>query len=109
MTTGGARSLWTVLAVTVFVGFIASLTGCARLGPVIPVTVSDVESVAGTWEGRVWRGSDFQPDHVTLTIQESGSFDIVSAERGGFSSRAKGRSSSARDASIWKAKEGAAA
>ena len=68
MTLSGARSLWTVLTGTVIVGFAASLIGCASAGPITPVEVSDVKSVAGTWKGTVYR-SGFAPDYVTLTIR----------------------------------------
>ena len=52
MTPRGARSLWTVFTATVFVGFAASLVGCASLG-LTPVAVSDIKSVAGSVEGRL--------------------------------------------------------
>jgi hypothetical protein len=89
MTSSGARSLWTVLTVTVIVGFAASLVGCASMGPVTPVTVPDVKSVAGTWKGMVYR-SGFEPDYVTLTIREDGSYDLVSAQTVG-ASRGRGK------------------
>ena len=81
MTSNRARSLWTVLTATVIVGFAASLIGCASAGPVAPVAVSDVKSVAGTWKGLVYR-SGFQPEQAALTILEDGSysFDIVPAQ-----------------------------
>jgi hypothetical protein len=73
-----ARSLWTVVTAAVVVAFAASLVGCAGAGgPLTPVMVSDVKSVAGTWRGKVhWNGS-FDPERVELTIREDGSYDIV--------------------------------
>jgi len=79
MTPSAARSLWTVLTVAVIVGFAASLLGCASAGPVTPVAVSDVKSVAGTWKGTVYQ-SGVAPDYITLTIREDGSYDVVSAQ-----------------------------
>ena len=76
MTPSGARSLWTVFT-TIVVGIAASLVGCASLAPLTPVAVSDVKSVAGTWEGTVYQ-SGSEPDDITLTIREDGSYDIVS-------------------------------
>jgi hypothetical protein len=89
MTVSRARSLWTVLTATVIVGFAASLVGCASVGPVTPVAVSDVKSVAGTWKGTVYR-SGSEPDYVVLTIREDGSYDVVSAQTRG-TSRGKGK------------------
>jgi len=85
----GARALWTVFTATVVVGFAASLVGCASFGPVTPVAVSDVKSVAGTWKGVVYL-SGSEPDNVTLTIREDGSYDVVSREPIG-ASRGKGQ------------------
>jgi hypothetical protein len=79
MKSNRARSLWTALTVTVIVGFAASLIGCASAGPVTPVAVSDVKSVAGTWKGIVYR-STFDPEQIVLTIREDGSYDFVSAQ-----------------------------
>ena len=79
MTGHGTRSLWTVLAATVVIGFAASLIGCASAGPQTPIAVSDIKSVAGTWEGVLYtRG--FEPDHVKLTIREDGTYDVVSRQ-----------------------------
>jgi hypothetical protein len=89
MMPSGARSRWTVLTATVIIGFAASLVGCASVGPLTPVPVSDVKSVAGTWKGTVYR-SGFEPDKVTLTIREDGSYDVVSAQTTGVS-RGKGK------------------
>ena len=85
----GPRSLWNVLTVTVLVGFATALVGCASLGPVTPVMVSDVKSVAGTWKGMLYR-SGVQPDYVTLTIRDDGSYDLVSAQPDG-TSRGRGK------------------
>ena len=54
MTRSGRRSVRSVVAITVIVGLASSLVGCANLGPVTPVAVSDVNSVSGTWEGIVY-------------------------------------------------------
>jgi hypothetical protein len=89
MITSGARSLWTVLTAIVIVGFAASLIGCASAGPVAPVAVSDVKSVAGTWKGIVY-GSGSEPEQIVLTIREDGSYDIVSTQTAG-TSRGKGK------------------
>jgi hypothetical protein len=75
MISSGDRWLSTVLTATL-VGFAASLVGCASAGPLTPVAVDDVKSVAGTWKGMVYR-SGLEPDYVTLTIQEDGSYDLV--------------------------------
>ena len=79
MTSNRDRSLWTALTATAIVGFAASLIGCASAGPVTPVAVSDVKSVAGTWKGIVYR-STFDPEQIVLTIREDGSYDFVSAQ-----------------------------
>jgi hypothetical protein len=83
------RSLWTVLGIAVLVGFAASLVGCASAGPVTPVMVSDIKSVTGTWKGVLYR-SGFQPDDVTLTISDDGSYTLVSAQPNG-TSRGSGK------------------
>ena len=79
MKSNRAQSLWTALTATVIIGFAASLMGCASAGPVTPVVVSDVKSVAGTWKGIVYR-SGFEPEQIVLTIREDGSYDFVSAQ-----------------------------
>jgi hypothetical protein len=79
MTPGGTRSLWTTLAATVVVGFAASLIGCASAGPLTPVVVSDVKSVAGTWTGVVYK-SDSEPEYVALIIEENGSYHVESRQ-----------------------------
>ena len=84
MTSSGTRSLWAVLVAVVVVGFTAALLGCASLGPVTPVAVSDVRSVAGTWQGVVYK-SNSQPDYVDLTIREDGSYEVVSRHTIGLS------------------------
>ncbi len=89
MTPRSVRALWTVFTATVVVGFAASLVGCASFGPLTPVAVSDVKSVAGTWEGVVYR-SGSEPDYVTLTIREDGSYDVGSRQTIG-ASRGKGQ------------------
>ena len=89
MTSNRARLLWTALTATIIVGFAASLIGCASVGPVTPVAVSDVKSVAGTWKGIVYRSS-VEPEQVVLTIREDGSYDLASAQPLG-TSRGKGK------------------
>src|SRR5262249_59728173 len=84
----GPRSSWAVLGAVV-VGFAALLVGCAKVGPVAEITVPDVKSVAGTWRGVVHR-SGFEPDYVTLTIRDDGSFDIASIQ-GNASSTGRGK------------------
>ena len=86
----GLRSLGTVLTAFV-VGFAATLVACASLGPVTPVSVSDIKAVAGTWKGVVYRSSEFEPDYVTLTIREDGSYDVVSAREPIGVSRGRGK------------------
>ena len=78
MTPNSARSLWTIFTTIVVVGLAASLVGCASAG-LRPVAVSDVKSVAGTWKGVVYL-SGSEPDEVTLTIREDGSYDVVSRQ-----------------------------
>jgi hypothetical protein len=92
MTPSSRRLVCSVLAVTVIVGFSVSLVGCANIGPVTPVAVSDVNSVSGTWEGIVYLprsepGSE--RNDVTLTIRDDASFDVVSKKILG-ASRGKG-------------------
>ena len=55
MTRSKARSLRTAFTATIVFVFAASLVACASLGPLTPVAVSDVKSVAGTWEGAVYQ------------------------------------------------------
>ena len=88
MTPRVARSLWTAFTATV-VGFTALLVGCASLGSLTPVHVSEVKSVAGTWKGVVYE-SGSEPDYITLTIQEDGSYEVVSRQTIG-TSRGKGQ------------------
>ena len=91
MTRSGRRSVWSVVAIAVIVGFASSVVGCANLGAVTPVAVSDVNSVSGTWEGIVYLpvmpGSE--RNDVTLTIRDDGSYDVVSKKILG-ASRGKG-------------------
>ena len=89
MISNGTRSLWAIITVTVVIGFVASLPGCASVGPITPVAVSDVKSVAGTWKGVVYE-SGSEPDYITLTIQEDGSYEVVSRQTIG-ASRGKGQ------------------
>ena len=84
MTRSALRSFGVVLTATVAVAFAASLLGCASYGPATPVAVPDVKSLTGTWKGTVYR-SGFEPDSVTLTIRDDGSFDVVSVLPGGTS------------------------
>ena len=63
-----------LMAALAVVGFAISLVGCASVGPVTPVTVPDVKSVTGV-----------EPDYVTVTIKEDGSYEAVSAQRSGTS------------------------
>ena len=84
-----SRRVVSVLVVTVIVGFSVSLVGCANLGPVTPVAVSDVKSVSGTWEGIVYLPGSERTD-VTLTIRDDASYDVVSKKILG-ASRGKGR------------------
>ena len=78
MTRRGPRWLGSVLSV-VLVGFAASLLGCASIGPVTPVTVPDVKSVTGTWQGIVYRSGFTTGDTFTLTIHDDGTYEVVSA------------------------------
>ena len=89
MTSSGTRSFWAIITVTVVIGFVASLPGCASVGPVTPVVVSDVKSVAGTWQGVVYEPGS-EPDYVELTIREDGSYDLVSRQAIG-ESRGRGK------------------
>jgi hypothetical protein len=87
----GSRSLRTVVTAIVAVSFATSLIGCAGAGgPLSPVMVSDVKSVAGTWRGKVYRSGNFEPEPVELNIREDGSYDIVVYQTIG-TSRGKGK------------------
>jgi hypothetical protein len=79
MTRTGLRLLGTVLIAFV-VGLAATMVGCASVGPATPVAVSDIKAVTGTWKGIVYTKSEFEPDYVTLTIRQDGSYDVVSAQ-----------------------------
>jgi len=72
------RSLATVLTALLVV-FAATLVGCATAAG--PVAVSDIKTVTGKWEGIVYPNSELDPDRVTLTIRDDGSYDVVSAAR----------------------------
>ena len=89
MISNGTRSLWSIVTVTVVIGFAASLPGCASIGPIAPVVVSDLKSVAGTWQGVVYEPGS-EPDYVELTIREDGSYDLVSRQPIG-ESRGRGK------------------
>jgi hypothetical protein len=89
MKPSGLRSFWTGLTVTALIGFAVSLIGCASAGPVTPVAVSDIKSVAGTWKGTVYQ-SGVAPDYVALTIREDGTYDVASVQTNG-TSRGKGK------------------
>ena len=88
MTPSSRRLVCRILAVTVIVGSSVSLVGCASIGPVTPVAVSDVKSLSGTWEGIVYLPGS-ERDDVTLTIRDDGSYDVVSKKILG-ASRGKG-------------------
>ena len=70
-----------ITTVTVVIGFVASLPGCASVGPIAPVVVSDVKSVPGTWQSVVYEPGS-EPDYVELTIREDGGHLIMEGERG---------------------------
>jgi hypothetical protein len=89
MAVNGLRSRWSILGVTIMVGLAATLAGCASVGPVTEVSVPDVKSVTGTWQGIVYR-SGVEPEHVMLTIREDGTYDVVSADKVG-ASRGSGK------------------
>jgi hypothetical protein len=77
MTPSSRRLVCRVLAATVIVGFSVSLVGCASIGPITPVAVSDVKSVSGTWEGIVYLPGS-ERDDITLTVRDDGSYEVVS-------------------------------
>jgi len=89
MAAKGLRSLWTVFGVTIMIGLAAALAGCASVGPVTQVSVPDIKSGTGTWKGIVYR-SGGEPENITLTIREDGTYDIVSADKVG-ASRGSGK------------------
>jgi hypothetical protein len=66
-----------VLALSVIAGSTVSLVGCASIGPVTPVAISDVRSLSGTWEGTVYLPGDERND-ITVTIHDDGSYDAES-------------------------------
>ena len=90
MTRAGLRSLGAVLTALV-VGFAATLVGCASFGPVTPVAVSDIKEVTGIWKGVVYTKSESEPNYVTLTIREDGSYDVISARELMGTSRGRGK------------------
>ena len=84
------RSLGTVL--TAFtIGLSATLVGCISAGPVRPVAVSDIKTVAGTWKGVVYPRSESEPNQITLTIHEDGSYEVVSVQQPIRTSRGTGK------------------
>ena len=83
------RVVCTGLAITVLVGLWVLLVGCASIGPVRQVAVADIKSVSGTWEGIVYLPGS-ERDDITLTIQDDGSYEVVS-NRGLASSSGRGR------------------
>jgi hypothetical protein len=85
MTPNSRRPVCSALAVGVIVGLAVSLVGCASIGPVTPVAVSDVKSLKGTWEGTVYLPGS-ERDDVTLTIRDDGSYDVLSKRGLGVSS-----------------------
>jgi hypothetical protein len=85
MTPNSRRGVCSALAVGVIVGLAVSLVGCASIGPVTPVAVSDVKSLKGTWEGTVYLPGS-ERDDVTLTIRDDGSYDVLSKRGVGVSS-----------------------
>jgi hypothetical protein len=82
MTLIGARSRWTAFIVTF--GVAAALAGCASLGAMTPVAVTDIKSVAGKWKGVVYRPG-IEGDYIELTIREDGSYDFLSRQTVGSS------------------------
>ena len=84
-----ARSLWTVLIAVVVIGSAASMVGCASADRITPVAVTDVQSVAGTWQGVVYEAGS-EPEQVELTIHTDGSYEVVSRQAVG-ESRGKGK------------------
>jgi hypothetical protein len=77
-----------VIAISVIIGSWVSLAGCASLGPVKSVAVSDVKSVSGTWKGIVYLPGSERND-VTVMIRDDGSYDVASVKQLGVS-RGKG-------------------
>jgi hypothetical protein len=90
MQSSRVRSLWTVLPAFAVLGFAAAVAGCASAGPVRPVAVSEIKSVAGTWKGLAYSRDPVQ-ETIELTIHEDGSYDVVSSGRTPSESRSKGR------------------
>jgi len=91
MTPSKARSRTTAFTATIVSVFavLLLLVGCISSGPLTPVAVSEVKSVAGTWEGVVYQ-SNTEREEIALTIREDGSYDVVSRQTYG-TSRGKGR------------------
>jgi hypothetical protein len=76
MTRSGRRPVWSILAILVIVGLAISLVGCANVGPVTPIAVSDVKSVSGMWGGVMYLPGP-ERDDVTLTIRDDGTYEVV--------------------------------
>jgi len=80
MTGSDNRSIRTLVNALVVIGLAASLAGCAGIG-FRPVEVSDLATVAGTWQGVVYEpGPGSESRRVQLTIREDGTYDIVSRQ-----------------------------
>ena len=61
------------------------MVGCASIGPLRPLAVTDAKSVSGTWEGIVYLPGS-ERDRITLTIRDDGSYEVVSKRSLGVSS-----------------------
>ena len=105
MPRSGSRWFAIVLPVLVL-GLAAGLGGCASVGPVAPVTVSDVKDVAGTWRGAVYQSSQFSPDYITLTIREDGSYDVVTTRQPVGTSRGRGKVTIGEDRLLFEGPRG---
>jgi hypothetical protein len=90
MRSKATRRLGTILANTAAVGFVLALVGCAHLGGLSPVVVSDVKSVTGTWKGVVY-GSNSTPESIALTIGDDGVYDVVVSLQPVGESRSRGQ------------------
>ena len=105
MPRSGSRWFAIVLPVLVL-GLAAGLGGCASVGPVAPVTVSDVKDVAGTWRGAAYQSSQFSPDYITLTIREDGSYDVVTTRQPVGTSRGRGKVTIGEDRLLFEGPSG---
>ncbi len=77
MTFSCARWRSTVRYVNAIVVFAASLVGCASFGPLSPIAVSDVKSLAGSWKGVVYGYGGASRTDVDMTIREDGSYRVA--------------------------------